>query len=263
MSRNSIKNISSLKNKTPITCLTAYTSSIAKIVDKHTDIILVGDSVGTVIYGMKNTQSVTLEMMKNHGRTVYASSKKAFTIVDMPYATYQNNKDALINAKTLLNYTRCQSVKLECNKNTVKIIKYLVKNRINVVSHIGVTPQNFKDFSKIKSIGRNKKDKIKMINLALKLEESGSGMIFLECLTPDLAKEISHKVKIPTIGIGSSINCDGQVLVINDILDYDKSIKKPKFVKSYTNLSLQINRAVRKFTKDVKNKKFPSKKYSY
>ena len=263
MSRNSIKNISNLKNKRPITCLTAYTSTIAKIVDKYTDVILVGDSVGTVIYGMKNTQSVTLEMMKNHGRTVYESTKKSFTIIDMPYATYQNNKDALINAKMLLNYTHCQSVKLECDKNTINIIKYLVKNKINVVSHIGVTPQSFKDFSKIKSIGINKKDRDKMINLALNLEESGSSMIVWECLTSDLAKEISHKLKIPTIGIGSSMNCDGQILVTNDILYNDRLIKKPKFIKSYTDLSLQINRAVREYTKDVKNRKFPSKKYSY
>jgi 3-methyl-2-oxobutanoate hydroxymethyltransferase len=263
MKRNLIKDINNLKKIRPIVCLTAYTSSIAKIIDKHSDIILVGDSVGTVIYGMKNTQLVNLEMMKNHGKAVYDNSKKAFTIIDMPYSTYKNKKEALNNAKILINYTNCQSVKLECNNQTVKIVNHLAKNRINVVSHIGVTPQSFKDFSTIRSIGRKAEDKKRMIKLALDLENSGTSMIVLECLTADLAKEISNRIQIPTIGIGSSVNCDGQVLVIDDILNYDNSFKKPKFIKSYTNLSLEINQAVKKFTKEVINKKFPSRRYSY
>ena len=149
--RNTIKKIQLLKNKRPISCLTAYSSSIAKIVDQHVDVILVGDSVGYVVYGMKNTRSVTLEMMRNHGKTIFESSKKAFTIIDMPYNTYQNSKQAFINAKNLLKYTKCQSVKLEVSKNKVPIISHLVKKNIPVVSHIGILPQQFSNFNKIHS----------------------------------------------------------------------------------------------------------------
>lgn len=142
MKRNSIKTIQRLKNIRPISCLTAYTSSIAKIVDQNVDVILVGDSLGTVIYGFKNTRSVTLEMMKNHGRAVMQSSQKSFTIIDMPYKTYVNKNQALDSAKHLLQFTGCQSVKLETDKTTVPIVSHLIKNKILVVSHIGALPQH-------------------------------------------------------------------------------------------------------------------------
>ena len=148
--RNTIKKIQQLKNKRPISCLTAYSSSISKIVDEYVDIILVGDSLGNAVYGMKNTQSVTLDMMRNHGKAVFQSSKKALTIIDMPYNSYQNTKQALNNAKNLLKYTKCQLVKLEIDKKKVAIISHLVKNNISVVSHIGVLPQQFSNFNKIK-----------------------------------------------------------------------------------------------------------------
>ena len=252
MKRNSIKKIQQLKNKRSITCLTAYTSSIAKIVDQYVDVVLVGDSLGTVIYGMPNTQSVTLDMMKNHGKVVVQSSKKAFTIIDMPYNTYKNNKQALANAKNLLNYTKCQSVKLEIDKEKIPIVSHLVKNKILVVSHIGVKPQQFKDFSKIKLVGKTLKQKKEILDLAYRLEDAGSSLFVLECIDKELAKEITEKISIPTIGIGSSIHCDGQILVINDILNIDDTFKKPKFVKTYGNLSFYINKAVKKYVLDVK-----------
>ena len=166
MKRNSIKNIHQLKNKKPISCLTAYTSSIAKIVDQYVDVILIGDSVGSVLYGMKNTKSVTLDMMKCHGKAVMQSSKKAFTMIDMPYNTYQNKKQALFNTKNLLKYTKCQSVKLEIDKTKVSIVSHLIKNKIPVISHIGVLPQQLTDFSKIKIIGKTTKQKKEMLDLA-------------------------------------------------------------------------------------------------
>ena len=255
--RNTIKKIQLLKNKRPISCLTAYSSSIAKIIDKHVDVILVGDSVGNVVYGMKNTRSVTLEMMRNHGKTIFESSKKAFTIIDMPYNTYQNSKQAFINAKNLLKYTKCQSVKLEVSKNKVAIVSHLVKKNIPVVSHIGILPQQFIDFNKIRIIGKKPKQKKEIIDLAYQLEDAGSCMILLECVDKEIAKEITRNLKIPIIGIGSSVHCDGQILVINDILNTDNEIKKPKFVKTYTNLSSSINKSVKQYVADVKNRKFP------
>ena len=255
--RNTVKKIQLLKNKRPFSCLTAYSSSIAKIVDQHVDVILVGDSVGNVVYGMKNTRSVTLEMMKNHGKAVFESSEKAFTIIDMPYNTYQNSKQAYVNAKNLLKDTKCQSVKLEVNKNKVSIVSHLVKKNIPVVSHIGILPQQFSDFNKIRIIGKKPKQKKEIIDLAYQLEDAGSCMILLECIDKEIAKEITKNLKIPTIGIGSSVHCDGQILVINDILNTDNEIKKPKFVKTYTNLSSSINKSVKQYVADVKNRKFP------
>ena len=255
--RNTIKKIQLLKNKSPISCLTAYSSSISKIVDEYVDIILVGDSLGNAVYGMKNTQSVTLDMMRNHGKAVFQSSKKALTIIDMPYNSYQNTKQALNNAKNLLKYTKCQLVKLEIDKKNVPIISHLVKNNIPVVSHIGVLPQQFSNFNKIKIVGRTPRQKKEMFDLAYLSEDAGSSFLLLECIDQELAKEITENIKIPTIGIGSSIYCDGQILVINDILNIDNTIRKPKFVKTYTNLSSSINKSVKQYVADVKNRKFP------
>ena len=263
MNRLSLKTITNQKNLKKITCLTAYTSSIAKIIDKHVDIILIGDSVGTVIYGMKNTQDVTLDMMMAHGKAVVKSSKRAFTVIDMPYRTYRTNKEALNNARKLLHFSNCQSVKLEANNNNINIIRYLVKNKVKVISHIGVTPQDYKNFNKIRSVGSTIGEREKILNLAIDLEKAGSSMIVLECIKENLAKEISTKLKIPTIGIGASLECDGQVLVTNDILETQGLITKPKFVKSYVKLNDIIEKAVKKYCLEVVSKKFPKKHNTY
>ena len=263
MPRKNINFIQSQKKIKKITCLTAYTTSIAKIIDKHVDMILIGDSLGTAIYGMKNTQGVTLQMMMNHGRAVFNSSKNAFTIIDMPYNTYRNKKEALINAKSLLKFTKCQSVKLEIDITNTDIVEHLVKNKINVVSHIGITPQKLKNFKKIRSFGKNKIEINRILKLALKLEGLGSTIIFLECVKETLAKKISHSLKIPTIGIGASIDCDGQVLVTNDILNIESVEKKPRFIKSYLKLDKIIDKVIINFCKDVVSKKFPKKKNTY
>ena len=190
MSRISIKKIKKYKNKKKITCLTAYSSSITKIIDKYVDVILIGDSLGTVIYGMKNTQKVTMSMMIMHGKAVMNSSNRAFTIIDMPYNSYRNPKEALTNAKKLLNLTKCQAIKIEADHKTIDIIKFLKRKGIIIVSHIGVTPQKFKDFGKIRHIGNTKKERERTIDLAIQLEKVGSSMIVLECIKEDLAKEL-------------------------------------------------------------------------
>ena len=263
MKRKSIKSIQALKKIKKITCLTAYTSSIAKIIDNYVGVILIGDSVGTAIYGMSNTQSVSLSMMIRHGKTVLHSSKKAFTMIDMPHNTYRNKKEALINAKKIIEQTGCQSVKLETDHKSIEIIKHLTNNKINVVSHIGVTPQKYKNFNKIRAVGRSIKEKEGITDLAMKLEIAGSSMIVLECIKESLARNITGKLKIPTIGIGASAACDGQILVINDILSTDNFNRKPRFVKSYANLDKIINNAIRNYTEDVVNKKFPKLKNTY
>ena len=247
----------------PITCLTAYSKPLANILDGRVDLVLIGDSVGTTVYGMKNTRSVSLEIMKNHGRAVASNIKESITIVDMPYNTYRNKKEALKNALDLLSFTKADYIKIETDNKNIEIVKYLSKNKIKVVSHIGVTPQKYSDFNKIKIVGKNLKESNNLISLAKKLEEAGSILLVLECVELNTSKKITENITIPTIGIGSSKYCDGQVLVIDDILTLDSNNKKPRFIKTYANIERDIIKAINKFVKEVKNKKFPSKKNSY
>jgi len=263
MSKINYKRLLLKKNIEPITCLTAYSKPLADILDGRVDLILIGDSVGTTLYGMKNTRSVSLEMMKNHGKAVVSNTTKSMTIIDMPYNTYRDKKEALKNAIDILSFTKADFIKIENDEKNIHIVKHLTKNNIKVVSHIGVTPQKFSDFSKIKSVGRNLKDTNSLLFLAKKLEDAGSKLIVLECISLTASKRITRQLQIPTIGIGSSKYCDGQVLVIDDILNFDSKNKKPKFIKNYTNIENTIVKAVNNFTKDVKNKNFPSKNYSY
>jgi len=251
------------KNIEPITCLTAYSQPLANILDGRVDLILIGDSIGTTLYGMKNTRSVNLEMMKNHGKAVVSNTKTSMTIIDMPYNTYRNKKEALKNALDVLAFTKADFIKIETDEKNVGIVKHLTKNKIRVVSHIGVTPQKFSDFSKIKSVGKVTRDSNNLLTLAKKLEDAGSKLIVLECIGLSTSKKITSKLSIPTIGIGSSKYCDGQVLVIDDILNLNSKNKKLNFIKNYTNIEKNIIKAVNSFAKEVKNKEFPSKKYSY
>ena len=263
MKRLRINDIQKMKGNEPIVCLTSCTSPITKIIENMVDILLVGDSLGTTLYGMKNTRAVNIDMMIRHGKAVVNSSQKPFTIIDMPYKSYLNKRTAYKNASSLLKLTGCQSVKIETNNKNVDIVSYLTKKNVKVISHIGVTPQDYNDFSKIRAVGRAEKEKSKLIDLALKLEEAGSVLLLLECIVKDVAMEITSLVNIPTIGIGSSVYCDGQVLVTNDLLGIEKDFVKPKFVKSYANLSSIIKNSVKKFSNEVKKGKFPNNKYTY
>ena len=212
-----LKKIIRKKNKSKIVCLTAYSKNIASILDNHCDIILVGDSLGSVLYNYKTTRNVTLNTMIEHSKSVKLGVQKSLMIVDMPYNTYRTSKQALKNAKLIIKKTKCDGVKLE---------------------------------------GGNK-----ILREAKILESSGVFSIVLECVEKSLAKEITSSVKIPTIGIGSSVNCDGQVLVTDDLLGLNPI--NLRFLKKYSNLRNVINTAVSNFKKDVKKNKFPTKKYSY
>ena len=253
-----IKKILNKKNKTKVICLTAYSKNIASILDKHCDIILVGDSLGSVLYNYKSTKEVSLDIMVNHSKSVRLGVKKSLMVVDMPYNTYRNNKEALQNAKLVMKKTKCDAVKLEGGKKITSIVKTLVKNKIPVMGHLGILPQTDKKFS-------FKGKKIVEIDKLLKdsklLEEAGVFSIVLECVETKLAKKITEQLKIPTIGIGSSAYCDGQVLVTDDLIGLGKS--KFRFVKKYANINQIINSAVKNYKSDVLRKKFPKSKHSF
>ena len=250
-----IQNIINKKNKSKIVSLTAYSKNIAKILDKYCDIVLVGDSLANVLYGLNNTHKVNLENMIQHTASVRKGIKKSLLVADMPKGSYGNLKLAKKNAKLLMKKTDCDAVKIESNKKNFKIIKFLVKHKIPVMGHIGFTPQFKKKF---KIEGDSKKKADKLLKEAKNIEKAGAFSIVLECINPEASKLITNSLKIPTIGIGSSNNCDGQILVTDDMLGISGFY--PKFVKKYLSLDRIIEKAIKKYTRDVKLKKFPSKK---
>ena len=247
----------------PISCLTAYSPSIANILDGKVDLILVGDSLGSTLYGMKNTQGVTMDMMKNHGAAVNKTIKKSLKVLDMPYKTYDNKIDAYKNAKVLLNHCKPDLLKIEINNKKLVVLEHLVDKKVNVISHIGVTPQSFKNFNKIKVLGKTNKEKQNLLKLAKESEKIGAKAVLLECITADSAKLITENISIPTIGIGASKYCDGQVLVFDDLINLSINDKKPKFVKNYFNFNKVATSVIKKYNRDVKLKKFPSTKFTY
>ncbi len=247
----------------PISCLTAYSPSIANILDGKIDLILVGDSLGSTLYGMNNTQGVTMDMMKNHGVAVNKEIKKSIKVLDMPYKTYDNKIDAYKNAKILLNYCKPDLLKIEISEKKLVILKYLVDRKVNIISHIGVTPQSYKNFNKIKVLGKTNKEKQNLLKLAKESEILGAKAVLLECITADTAKLITENISIPTIGIGASRYCDGQVLVFDDLINLSINDKKPRFVKNFFNFKKIAGNVVKKYNQEVKHRKFPSNKFTY
>ena len=255
---NKIKNFIRKKNKSKIVSLTAYSKNIASVLDNYCDLILVGDSLGSVLYNYKSTREVTLNTMIEHSKSVRMGIKKSLMIVDMPYNTYRNPKEALKNAKLIMTKTKCDGVKLEGGKKIINTIKTLVKNNIPVMGHIGVLPQSDKTF---KFKGKKQSEKENIMRDAKLIEEAGSFCMVLECVQTSLAKQVTKSVSIPTIGIGASNNCDGQILVFDDLIGLNPI--KFRFVKKYTNIKSEISKAVSKYASEVKTRKFPSKKYSF
>ena len=254
-----IKQIINKKNKSKIVCLTAYSKNIAEEVDKHVDIVLVGDSLGSVLYNYSTTRKVTLTEMINHSKSVRLGVKNSLMVVDMPYKTYDTTTKALKNAKKVLKETKCDAVKLEGGRKIIKQIKFLIKNKIPVMGHLGLLPQSVK--GKFKSKGKNDKEIKQLINDAHLLEKNGVFAIVLECVKTPIAKKITQNLNIPTIGIGSSVHCDGQVLVTDDLLGLNQT--KIKFVKRFLNIKKYINLGLKKYASEVRSKKYPSKKHSY
>jgi len=254
-----IEKILKKKNKSKIVCLTAYSKNFASEVDKYADITLVGDSLGSVLYNYSTTRNVTLTEIINHSKSVRFGVKKSLMVVDMPYETYNTPSTALKNAQKIIKETKCDAVKLEGGKKIIKQITLLIKNKIPVMGHLGLLPQTTK--GKFKSKGKTSKEIKQLLDDARLLQNSGVFSIVLECVKMSTAKQITQNLDIPTIGIGSSIHCDGQVLVTDDLLGLN--VTNIKFVKKFLNLKKFINLGLKKFAFEVRSKKYPSKKHSY
>ena len=258
-------------NSIPIVGLTAYSFNIAKILDKHVDFILVGDSLGMTLYGMKNTRKVTLDMMINHGKTVVKEAKNTLVIVDLPFGTYERSSiQAYETACKVIDKTNCYGIKIEGGREIAETTNYLTDRGINVMGHIGFSPQSVKNYNNIKIKGFNTLEKKELIEDAYALCESGVFSIVIEAVAESASKAVVKKVKqykkkfIPTIGIGASKDCSGKILVTDDMLGltskYSKS-KLPKFVKVYKSHDLELS--VKEFCHEVRNNFFPSNQFCY
>ena len=246
------------KNKSKIVSLTAYSKNIATILDNFCDVILVGDSLGSVLYNYKSTRKVSLDAMIEHSKSVRMGVKKSLMVVDMPHNTYRNPKEALKNAKKIMSETKSDAVKLEGGKKIYKIVELLTKNNIPVMGHLGLLPQSEKTF---KFKGKKISERNKILKDAELLQSAGAFSIVLECVETSLSKMVTKKISIPTIGIGASNNCDGQILVFDDLIGLNPI--NVRFVKKYSNIRKEMTKAVASYTKEVRNNKFPLKKHSY
>jgi 3-methyl-2-oxobutanoate hydroxymethyltransferase len=258
--RNKIQlnNILERKGREKLVCLTAYTFPMAKILDEFCDIILVGDSLGMAIYGFDDTVDVELAMMIDHGRAVMKAVKKAFVVVDLPCGTYEeSNQQALESALAVIEATGCDAIKIEVTPDLIKRVKFLTDNEINVMGHVGLLPQHVRELGGYKYQGKDQESAQEILQTAKLIEQAGAFALVIEAVPAVLADNVTRALKIPTIGIGASLNCDGQILVIDDLLGLNQEFK-PKFVEYYANLAGTIAEAVKNFSKDVKDLRFPT-----
>ena len=262
--RKSIFDLLERKGKQPISMLTAYDYHTACTMDEAgIDMILVGDSLGNVMLGYENTLAVTVDDMIHHGKAVVRGAKQAFVVIDMPFMSYQASiEDAVRNAGRIMKETNCQAVKLEGGVEYADRIKAIVDAGIPVVAHIGLTPQSFNALGGYKVQGKSLQQAKKLLADAKAVEEAGAFAITLECVPADLAKLITERSQAITIGIGACSDCDGQVLVYQDMLGYSDGFV-PKFVKKYADLHSVMFEAFRQYKHDVENREFPAKEQTY
>jgi len=255
-SRLTVTDIIKRKGNEKIVMLTAYTTPTAHLLDPHVDILLVGDSVGMVLHGLPNTLAVTLEMMVLHGRAVMRGSSQALVVVDMPFGTYEGSLVSAHRAAVrLMQETGCHAVKVEAGRGIAKTIRFLTERGIPVMGHIGLRPQAVNVEGGFKTKGRLERERDTVLEEARAADEAGAFAIVIEGVSADLADQITKEVNVPTIGIGASPNCDGQVLVIDDMLGLFEWT--PKFVRRYANLRETISRAAETYAKDVRSGRFP------
>jgi len=250
------------KGGEPIVCLTAYDAPMARILDPHCDLLLVGDSVGMVVHGLDSTVGVTLDMMILHGQAVMRGANTALVAVDMPFGSYeQSPEQAFANAARVMAETGCQAIKIESGTYAADTIRFMAARSIPVIGHIGLRPQAALADGGFKAKGRTQAERQRVIDEAQATAEAGAFAIVIEGVAEDLAREITETVDVPTIGIGASAACDGQILVTQDMLGvFDWT---PKFVKRYDNMAERTDAAVAQFASDVRDRSFPSAREVY
>ena len=256
-SRITAPHLKARKGGEPIVSLTAYSAPMASFLDAVTDVFIVGDSVGMVLYGLPSTLGVTLEMMIGHGAAVVRGSSKACVTVDMPFGTYQESPEqAFRNAAKIIKRTGCGAVKIEGGTEMAETVAFLVDRGIPVMGHVGLMPQSVNKLGGYQAVGRDKEDSAAIISDARAISDAGAFSIVVEGVMEPIGRAVTHSVPIPTIGIGASAECDGQVLVSEDMLGLFNDFT-PRFVKRYADLSLEIEKAATSYAEDVKARRFP------
>jgi 3-methyl-2-oxobutanoate hydroxymethyltransferase len=260
--RLSAPDIAARKGAQPIVCLTAYTTPMAQILDEACDLLLVGDSVGMVLHGLPNTVGVTLDMMILHGQAVMRGSKRAMVVVDMPFGSYEGSPEAAYaNAARIMKETGAQGVKVESGPTVPDTIAYLTRRGIPVMGHVGLRPQAVLVQGGFKARGRTEDERERVLAEARATAEAGAFAVVVEGVAAPLAEAITQAVPIPTIGIGAAAACDGQVLVVDDMLGlFDWT---PRFVRRYADLRGEIARAARAYADDVRARRFPGEAETY
>ena len=260
--RVTVPEIRAHKNAKPVVCLTCYHAHTARLLDQHVDLMLVGDSLGMVMHGMENTLGVTLDMMITHGKAVMRGSKHALVVVDMPFGSYEESPQiAFRNASRVIQETGCTAVKMEGGSRIAETIHYLSQRGIPVMGHIGLTPQMIQVFGGFKTQGRTEAEWPAIEADAKAVADAGAFAVVLEGMAEPLAAKITKQIAIPTIGIGASAECDGQILVMEDMLGLNPN--PPKFVRQYANLGPDIEKAVKAYAIDVRERRFPGKENVY
>jgi 3-methyl-2-oxobutanoate hydroxymethyltransferase len=250
------------KGGAPLACLTAYTTPMARLVDGHCDLVLVGDSVGMVLHGMPNTLGVTLDMMIMHGKAVARAITRSVLVVDLPFGSYEAGPQAAFaSAARVMAETGASAVKIEGGAHMAPTIRFLVERSIPVMAHVGLTPQAVNVLGGYKVQGRDS-DGERIMADAKAVAEAGAFSVVLEKIPASLAKRITEAVPIPTIGIGASADCDGQILVIDDMLGMFTDFR-PKFVKRYAGLGEEAGKAIEAYAKDVRERKFPAAEHTF
>lgn len=264
VSRITLGSIKKHKNQEEaLVCLTAYTAPMAAIMDAHCDLLLVGDSMGMVVYGMDNTLGVTLDMMIAHTKAVLRGSKRAFILADMPYGTYEDDpQEALVNAQRLMNETGCGGVKLEGDGALAPTVALLVQNNIPVCAHIGLRPQMVVKEGGYKIKGKTPEQVKGLIEDAKAFEAAGAFSLVIEGTIEPVAAQITRSVTIPTIGIGASSACDGQILVTEDMIGL-LEMNPPKFVRQYGDTKAVIGDMIARYATEVRSRAFPAAEHIY
>jgi 3-methyl-2-oxobutanoate hydroxymethyltransferase len=260
--RTTVPQLAARKGGEPIVSLTSYHAHTAAIVDKYADFILVGDSLGMVMHGMETTVGVPLDLMIMHGKAVVRGTRKALIVVDMPFGTYEESPSvAFRNAARIMKETQCGAVKLEGGARMAETIRFLTERGIPVMAHIGLTPQSSHVMGGFKTQGRQEDTWHLHEADATAVADAGAFAVVLEGMVEPLAAKITKQIDIPTIGIGASVECDGQILVLEDMLGLNEWT--PKFVKVYGDLGPAIERAVEQYAEEVKNRTFPGEDEVY
>jgi 3-methyl-2-oxobutanoate hydroxymethyltransferase len=255
--------IAKRKGGAPIVCLTAYTATTARLIDPHVDIALVGDSLGMVLYGFDSTLPVTLAMMIAHGAAVVRASRKALVVVDLPFGAYQGSPEAAFDASArVMAETGCGAVKLEGGIDMAETIAFLVRRGVPVMGHVGLTPQSVNGLDGYRSRGHEEREARAIAADAQAVAAAGAFSLVIEGVVEPLARRITGEIAVPTIGIGASSACDGQVLVTEDMLGLFSAFQ-PRFVKRYADLAEPFSQAVRAYTEEVRARAFPGPEHVY